>query len=203
MSFPFVQFVIILCRVHCRKSKGNDSYKAKDYRGAVDAYSAAISHNPTNAALYNNRAAAYVMLLQFREAIADCDRCIQLDGSNSKAFFRKSTAYKALGNIDAAVEALNAGLVHDSGNSVAVQDRDNLVASKAKIASVRTMLQNREFRKALTVLDSLLKDIGNNSREVNLLKVECLVELKRTEEAYNLTNQMVYFNGSTTWMIYW
>jgi tetratricopeptide (TPR) repeat protein len=185
--------VVIMGRaVVCnRKSKGNESYKNKDYKSAVEAYGIAISHDPSNAALYNNRAAAHIMLMQFKEAIADCDRCFQLDSTNSKAVFRKATAYKALGNIDAAIDTLNVGIALDPSSIVAAQDRTTLLAAKSKIAAVRIQVQNKEYRKALVVLDNLLKDIGSNCREINLLKVECLLELKRTEEAYNITNSMV------------
>ena len=131
------------------------------------------------------------MLLQFKEAITDCDKSISLEGNNSKAFFRKATAFKGIGNLDAAIDALNAGLVFEPSSSVAITDRDSLLAAKIKIGSIRTQIQNKEYRKALTAIDSVLKDVGSNCRIVNLLKIECLLELKRIEEAYNLSNAVV------------
>jgi tetratricopeptide (TPR) repeat protein len=60
------------------KAAGNEHYKMKRYKAAVDSYSLAIQIDESCAALYTNRAAACLMLLQYKEAVADCDRAIKL-----------------------------------------------------------------------------------------------------------------------------
>lgn len=49
-----------------RKGKGNEKYKGKDYRGAIDDYTNAIEAHP-DPAFYTNRAAAHMMILQFNK----------------------------------------------------------------------------------------------------------------------------------------
>ena len=44
---------------------------------------------------------------------------------------------------------------------------------------------------ALVQVEALIKALGNNFREFNILKVEALLELNRPEDAYNLSNLMV------------
>ena len=51
------------------KIAGNDYYKEKNYRAAIDAYSQAISLEPDNTNFYTNRAAAHIMILNVREVI--------------------------------------------------------------------------------------------------------------------------------------
>ncbi len=174
-----------------RKAKGNEFYKIKNYKEAIEAYSRAIALDPTNALLYTNRAAASLMTLQYKEAVQDSDQAIALDANCAKAFFRKATALKGLGNIDGAIDALTAGLTSDPTNSVALQDKTTLLNAKAKITQARDLLERRLYSQTLTIIDQIAKDIGNAHREVNTMKVKALLALKRNEEALNLTNAMV------------
>lgn len=50
------------------------------------------------------------MLLQYKEAIQDCDAALVLENGNSKAFFRKATALKGLGQLTEAIATLNKGM---------------------------------------------------------------------------------------------
>ncbi len=194
-----------------RKEEGNNFYRNKDYKQSIVAYSKAIAADNTNAAYYTNRAAAYLMTLQFKEvyscffscsysccyhwyfsqAINDCDKAISISPNNAKAFFRKATALKSLGKIDTALEALNAGLEFDPGNSVALGDVRFLTESKAKIADIRNLMTQKKFRQALPMIDQLLGSLGNSYWELNLMKVEALLEQQRVQDAYNLTNTLM------------
>lgn len=174
-----------------RKKKGNDFYTEKKYNAAVEAYTRAIELDRGNALLYNNRAAAFLMLLQYKDALNDTDKAISLDNTLARAYFRKATALKGLGNLDGAVLAVEQGLVRDPSSKAALQDKTSLVNAKNKITEAQNLMRQNQINAALIRLDSVLKEVGNNLRDVNLLKVECLIRLKRLEEALNLTNQMV------------
>jgi DnaJ family protein C protein 7 len=180
------------------KEEGNNRYRAKDYKGSLVSYSKAIEldgdggNNPSpNPAYFNNRAAAYMMTLQFAEAVRDCDRAISLMPANAKAHFRKATALKALGRIDDALQSLNEGLTHDAGNAAATADVKTLTEAKAKLASTRALMERKRYRDALPQIDALQRQLGSGVWELNIMKIECLLELKRTPEAYNLTNSLM------------
>ena len=51
------------------REEGNSLFKAGDYPAAVKAYSEAIKRSPDDARGYANRAAAYIKLASFPEAI--------------------------------------------------------------------------------------------------------------------------------------
>lgn len=174
-----------------RKVKGNEFYQVKKYNAAVDAYSRAIELDRSNALLYNNRAAAYLMLLQYKDALSDTDIAISLDNTLSRAYFRKATSLKGLGRLDAAIAAVDQGLTFDPTSKAALQDKTTLINAKNKIAEAQMLLKQNQNSAALIRLDSVIKDVGSNLREVNLLKVECLIKLRRLEEGLNLTNLMV------------
>ena len=68
---------------------GKESFKNGKFPEAIAHYSEAIKRNPTDAKLYANRAACYVKLMTWGNAMDDCDHCIKLDPTYVKAYIRK------------------------------------------------------------------------------------------------------------------
>ncbi|KAK6950037.1 hypothetical protein Daesc_008360 [Daldinia eschscholtzii] len=88
-------------RLDRMKEEGNAEYKAGRWQAAFDKYSAALEIDPSNrginSKLFQNRALCRIKLKQFNEAIADCDKAIQLDPSYIKA---RKTKANALGQAE-------------------------------------------------------------------------------------------------------
>jgi stress-induced-phosphoprotein 1 len=61
------------------REEGNVQFKAGDFAGAVKSYSESIKRDPTDARGYNNRAAAYMKLVAFPEALKDANEAIKTD----------------------------------------------------------------------------------------------------------------------------
>ncbi|CAN8072297.1 unnamed protein product [Agarophyton chilense] len=118
------------------KERGNEQYQAANYHSAVELYSAGIEQEPTNAALFSNRSAAYLKLQNFTKATLDAEMCIQLDPKWSKGWWRKGTAQLEDQDYTAARHTFNEGLQHCPGD-------ENLIAGieKAKkyIAAVESV----------------------------------------------------------------
>jgi len=55
-----------LSEVH--KEWGNEAMKNIDFATAIEEYTQAIKRNPTNAALYSNRCAAYIKVMDLGNA---------------------------------------------------------------------------------------------------------------------------------------
>jgi DnaJ family protein C protein 7 len=198
------------------KDKGNKFYVQKQYKEAIEgnhyymiikcvlslsllAYTEAINLSPDAATYYTNRAAAYLMVLQYKEALNDCEKAIAIDKTNSKAYFRSATALKGLGRIDAAINILNEGLNYDNSDN-AKSERDNLLKAKNSIPIIKGNINGNQQQlfSALTEIDNVIRNVGSNFRDINVLKAEVLLKLKKLEEAYNLTNNMMRnTNGSS------
>lgn len=148
--------------------------------------------------MLTNRAAALLMTLNYKDALTDCNAALKLDVTNSKAYFRKATACKGLGKLDEAISALTIGLQHDPKSTTALKDKEGLTTAKAKMTDIQSMLSQKRHRAALPLIDTLLREIGSTFRDLNLMKVECLLEVKRPQDAYNLTNIMVITPFTTT-----
>jgi serine/threonine-protein phosphatase 5 len=63
------------------KDKGNKAYSSKDYTLAEAYYTKAINLNPSVAAFYSNRAAAYLMRLNYPAAASDATKATSLDNN--------------------------------------------------------------------------------------------------------------------------
>ena len=59
------------------KEEGNNYYKEKKYKNAIEKYSEAIEETRGMMYLYTNRAMAYIQVGEYNKAIEDCDRVIQ------------------------------------------------------------------------------------------------------------------------------
>lgn len=173
------------------KNEGNELYKAKNYRGAIDAYSKAIILDSENATLYTNRAASHLMLLQNKEASEDCTKAIALDNTNFKAYFRKATALKGLGKLDEAISTISIGLQYDEKNAAALQDKAVLLQAKETLKKIEANFAVKQYRQVLIQVDQLISVLGTNIYKLNLIKIKALVELQRPEEAINLSNVMM------------
>lgn len=85
------------------KEAGNEAYKKKDFSKAIDHYTKAIEHDPTDITFYNNLAAVYFEQKEYMKCIEECEKGIEIGRENradfkliAKAFQRIGNAYKKL-----------------------------------------------------------------------------------------------------------
>lgn len=80
---------------------------------AIRAYSDAIKRNPNNATYYSNRAISYIKVREYALALADANKCVQLDPSFIKGWVRKGMAHHYLKEYYKALEAYDMGFKID------------------------------------------------------------------------------------------
>lgn len=173
------------------KLKGNELYKSRDYAESIAAYGEAIKLDEAEPSYRLNRAAAYLMTLDFKSSVADCDSAIAIDPSLAKAYFRKATALKSMGHVDLALKALQGGLVHDPTNREGMAQRDTLRSLTDKMAEAKEANEGGFARRALVIVNTLIGEVGSNVKDLNVLKMGVLLKLQRPEEALNLSNAMM------------
>eukprot|EP01044_Picomonas_judraskeda_P000356 COSAG03_NODE_16_length_21807_cov_27.080247_4_plen_442_part_00 len=98
------------------KAQGNAALQAQDFEGAVAAYTTAIALDGTNHVYYSNRSAAYASSESFTNALADAERCLQLEPSFARGYGRKGAALHGLGQLAGAEQAYTRGLEMDPEN---------------------------------------------------------------------------------------
>ncbi|CAH9081775.1 unnamed protein product [Cuscuta epithymum] len=108
------------------KEKGNAAYKGKQWNKAVSYYTEAIKLNDVNATYHSNRAAAYLEMGCFQQAVNDCTNAISLDKKNVKAYLRRGTARESLLFYNEALQDFRYALVLEPKNKVAYQTEKRL-----------------------------------------------------------------------------
>jgi DnaJ family protein C protein 7 len=220
------------------KELGNQAYKLKDYRGAIAQYTLAIETAQafvdkalTDAdsftteskkeavdlkkelsSYYANRAAAFTMLLKYREAIEDCDKSLETDPTNLKSHVRKARVLISQGELDRALRAFSMGLVRDPNNTTLLTERKAAEQLKNKFQLANDFLvkahsgdapsgsrasqnaaeltRRKAARHALAYIESVLEKCSQWNA-VQLLKIDALTCLNRTEEAYSLSTKLM------------
>ncbi|XP_062002870.1 uncharacterized protein LOC133720536 isoform X1 [Rosa rugosa] len=85
------------------KDLGNEYFKQKKFKEAIDCYSRSIALSPT-AVAFANRAMSYIKIKRFQEAENDCTEALNLDDRYIKAYSRRATARKELGKFKESIE---------------------------------------------------------------------------------------------------
>ncbi|GAB5363228.1 hypothetical protein AAMO2058_000865700 [Amorphochlora amoebiformis] len=75
------------------KAKGNELFRDGEYPEALKMYTEAIKRNPTDAKVWNNRAACYQKLYELRLGIKDAEKAVELDPKYLKGWSRLGQMY--------------------------------------------------------------------------------------------------------------
>eukprot|EP00933_Yihiella_yeosuensis_P005476 TRINITY_DN109992_c0_g1_i1.p1 TRINITY_DN109992_c0_g1~~TRINITY_DN109992_c0_g1_i1.p1 ORF type:complete len:589 (+),score=160.00 TRINITY_DN109992_c0_g1_i1:63-1829(+) len=92
------------------KTKGNSAFAAKRYKEAIEHFTEAIGHDPTDHVFFSNRSACYASLEQYEKALEDGSECVKLKPDWPKGYTRKGLAEFFLQRYDDAAETYKAGL---------------------------------------------------------------------------------------------
>ncbi|KAJ2830463.1 Small glutamine-rich tetratricopeptide repeat-containing protein 2 [Coemansia furcata] len=116
------------------KAKGNALVVARDYKGAIDAYTKAIALVDDSAVYFGNRAAAHSQNGDYQEAVDDAKHALDIDPGYTKGYSRLGLAYFGMGNYEDAISAYEKGLKQDP-TSQAMRSALETAQSKLEAAS--------------------------------------------------------------------
>ncbi|XP_065894493.1 serine/threonine-protein phosphatase 5-like [Dysidea avara] len=86
------------------KNKANEYFKDKKYVEAVEFYTRAIDLNPSVASYYGNRSIAHLRTEAFGYALQDASKTLELDKNYIKGYYRRASAYMAMGKFKLALK---------------------------------------------------------------------------------------------------
>lgn len=124
-------------RVEFKRKLGNEQFGLKDYQQAAVHYTDALSLKDDNAPIYANRAMCWLKLAQAEKALADCDKCLELDSKYVKAHFRRGVALLELDRFVDACKAFRTTLDLDPKNA---QAKSSMMLAEKKLQ----MMQQRQ-----------------------------------------------------------
>jgi len=174
------------------KDKGNKFFLGKQYSQAVDWYTKAINFDPTDAAFYSNRAAAYMGMNKFEEALADSEKCIKLMPNWVKGYYRKGAALVSLSRYEEAARAFRKGIECEPNN----EDLKQKLADAEREAKYTVKRFDDEGRPLTPA--QIAKEEGNvmfreSKYEQDIAKYTRAIELATTED-----EKSVYFSNRAT-----
>jgi len=120
------------------KDKGNVAFKAKEYRNAAELYKKAIEAHAT-AACYGNLAQVHIKLEEYGLALADADNALKCDATYVKAYYRKGSAFMALGKFKDALKQFQA----------VVKAKPKSKVAKQKLKECKKIVQRERFQRAI------------------------------------------------------
>ncbi|XP_074656348.1 sperm-associated antigen 1-like isoform X2 [Tubulanus polymorphus] len=111
------------------KNKGAEHVKKSEFDQAADCYTECIHLFPRRAVSFTNRALCYLRTNKPDLVVADCDRALELEPENVKAYFRRAQAKKMLKDYLSSLNDLTKLLKIDPKNAPA----------KTELANVKTL----------------------------------------------------------------
>ncbi|XP_062554417.1 DNA polymerase interacting tetratricopeptide repeat-containing, protein of 47 kDa [Armigeres subalbatus] len=162
------------------KDDGKFYMQHKIFRLAVLSYTEALSFGVTDpeykAVLYNNRSAANYFLKNYRSAMIDAQKALDLKPDYDKALWRVAQCAGILDKFDVCIERCDEILQKDPTNSLALDLRKSTLAKKVaqeRDARKVAQLERRKQEQLERTLDALKK------REVQFEERDALTNEKR------------------------
>lgn len=131
-------------KAQAAKNKGNKLFKIGKYEQAIDCYTEAIQICPVEnkediSTFYQNRAAAYENLKNYKQVASDCTMALELNSRYIKALQRRAKAYESLEQFRDALEDITTvcileGFQNQSSLQLADRILKSLGRARAKAA---------------------------------------------------------------------
>ena len=103
---------------------GNAFFEKGDFPSAVKEYTEGLKRDPESKAIYSNRCAAYIKLLEAPYAMKDAEKLLQLDPNFVKGYARKGTCHHLMKEYHKALDSFEKGLKLDPTNKDCLEGRN-------------------------------------------------------------------------------
>jgi tetratricopeptide (TPR) repeat protein len=176
---------------HDAKDKGNELFKMKKYAEAIKAYTIATQDSTIAGVAWINCAQAHILLKQWKEAEDACTNGLSMDKKNIKGWYRRAVAKRHQGDLNGALEDLQAAQKIDSNNPAVLEEMALLTAESrqksnpttaptapskpvsskpvpSKPTSAPVRLETLDERSTRGGLESMLKVIHSDDEDSNI-----------------------------------
>ena len=131
------------------KEKGNELFKAKEFRSAIDAYTLSLTLDPQSAPVHANRAAAYMKLKRWDDAEADCTAALTCEPGYFKALMRRGAV-----RLETGVQGAEAAALEDLKAAEKIEpDNKELQRLKQKAQRLVTDKYERKTMKRMSITE--------------------------------------------------
>ncbi|PNF39370.1 hypothetical protein B7P43_G13657 [Cryptotermes secundus] len=183
-----------------KKENGNQLYITKKYQEAIKLYTEATELCSDSSVYYGNRSACYIMLYQYRAALADARKAVALDSSFAKGHRRIAKCSLALGDMTAVNSALCTLRKLSLINSAFLPELQKLEVILRLDKEGTIAYHKQDYIKALECTDKILQEIP--CTRYKLKRAGCLILLRRYQEAKNIANDILHVDKDNVDAVY-
>ena len=148
------------------KERGNERFRLQRWEAAAREYSSAVQlsrlprfQRPDLAAVYlSNRAACYIRLERYEEAVEDCEAALELNSKFWKAGARAGKALMMLGEFDRALAHLERAEAEACAKFEETPTARRMVD---EVKKVRQLVEARDTERALSCIKSIIVETPN------------------------------------------
>jgi len=188
------------------KEKGNKLLNEGDIDGAIDFYSDAINIDGANHVLYSNRSAAYSRQNNWKSALTDAQKTVELGPTWGKGYFRLGQCLHHFKRFEEAIEIYQKGMQYDPTNDAIKKAMEESQAQenerKAAKAAGRDKADSESTKKAAE-----LKQKGNDAlaakdykKAIEYYSLACNID---TENAIIFSNRSAAYAHLGQWSEAW
>ncbi|XP_031829885.1 tetratricopeptide repeat protein 2 [Nomia melanderi] len=185
--------------------KKNDAakkfYLEKDYKEALKKYNELIELCPNDSRYYGNRAACYMMLNKYCNAIKDSKKSIELDNKFFKAYARIIKCSLILGDIIQAETTLTKLSTLDPTNKAINTEKEEIQYVQRYLKEADVAYAKQDFRKVVYCMDRCCS-ISTSCPRFKITKAECLALLGRYQEAQEIANDILHIDKQNVDALY-
>mmetsp|Transcript_73385 Transcript_73385/g.101846 ORF Transcript_73385/g.101846 Transcript_73385/m.101846 type:complete len:162 (+) Transcript_73385:1155-1640(+) len=98
------------------KEAGVALFKKGEFPGAIKEFEEGLRRDPKSKAIFANRAATYLKLMEPNQALKDCEKALEIDPTFIKVWARKATCHHMMKEYHKAIKACDDGLKIDPSN---------------------------------------------------------------------------------------
>jgi len=183
------------------KQRGNEHYKAKEYIKSIAMYTKAIAGDPSEPAFLNNRAAAYIMLLDYKASLADAHAAHLLKPDVVKYLERMAKCYSSLGRKTDATRTYSKVLELDPSNAAALRETAELRQVENFKKQAQLAAEGGHFNSAVSLLDRALA-LTPADDLMKLQQAEYYLKQEKVGEAERIAAGILRMNNNNTEALY-
>jgi tetratricopeptide (TPR) repeat protein len=144
------------------------------------------------ASLYANRAVTFFREKKFSATVVDCDKALELDPQHEKSYIRKWRALMALGDFEDAFKCLQTAVSAIPDSERLNEELVSAGEQRDLLATVKTLLERREYQEARDTLKPVVKTSDNVSLWLAAARADACLGF--TDSALERVNKVLLFN---------
>lgn len=171
------------------KDLGNAEYKKQNYSAAISIYTDAISYNPEQDILYANRALCHKSLGNYRQALTDLDKALNIIPNSVKNLKRKGEVLVICGHIAEAIPYFQKCYNLEPKLYQHTQDLMNANSNLTLLNTLHSSITNEDYIKVEEICSKLIT-VCPGSKDLKLAYLDALMDNNKLSQATSFWSKL-------------